>query len=190
MSIMEYLGRDIVVEDNVISAEICTALIAFFEANNQLRKMNNKAAGNYTSDTQYLSCSIVTKAAPKLDRLVKSSLASSLNKYVQLLKIPFHCGDIFEPLKIMKFRKFTDKFDTHFDASGDEHYRQLAFIWYLNDVEKGGELQLPSINEHITISPKQGRLVIVPTGWTHYHYVVPPLSEDRYSLITFLRFKK
>nr|WP_269468678.1 2OG-Fe(II) oxygenase [Alteromonas sp. ASW11-130] len=88
----------------------------------------------------------------------------------------------------MKFEKGIDKFDVHFDSNGKAHTRCLAIIWYLNDVSEGGELHLPSKFEPLVVCPKQGRMVIVPTDWSHYHYVTPPESGDRYSLITFIKY--
>lgn len=56
--------------------------------------------------------------------------------------------------------------------------RFLTWILYLNDIEEGGETELIHLSERI--SPKTGRLVIFPAGWTHAHRGNPPLSNTKY----------
>ena len=56
--------------------------------------------------------------------------------------------------------------------------RFLTWILYLNDIDEGGETELIHLSERI--SPKTGRLVIFPAGWTHAHRGNPPLSNTKY----------
>jgi len=56
--------------------------------------------------------------------------------------------------------------------------RFLTWILYLNDIDEGGETELIHLSERIT--PKTGRLVIFPAGWTHTHRGNPPLSNTKY----------
>ena len=56
--------------------------------------------------------------------------------------------------------------------------RFLTWILYLNDIDEGGETELIHLSERIT--PKTGRLVIFPAGWTHAHRGNPPLSNTKY----------
>jgi hypothetical protein len=56
--------------------------------------------------------------------------------------------------------------------------RFLTWILYLNDIDEGGETEMIHLSERI--SPKTGRLVIFPAGWTHAHRGNPPLSNTKY----------
>lgn len=56
--------------------------------------------------------------------------------------------------------------------------RFLTWILYLNDIDEGGETEFIHLSERI--SPKTGRLVIFPAGWTHAHRGNPPLNNTKY----------
>lgn len=182
---MKHLGRDIVIKDNVIPSEKCKYLIELFEENEKLVTLNDDI---YDEKTQYLDFMLITKTAPNLNKYIEQLIKASIDEYKYLLNIPFSLGNQFEQPKLMKFRKEQDLFDVHFDGNGVDHPRTLVLICYLNDVNKGGELVIPSKEQSITVKPKQGRLLVCPTDWTHYHYVNTPKDCDRYSLITFLRY--
>ena len=64
------------------------------------------------------------------------------------------------------------------NAGGEVKARFLTWILYLNDIDEGGETELIHLSERIT--PKAGRLVIFPAGWTHAHRGNPPLSNTKY----------
>ena len=49
-----------------------------------------------------------------------------------------------------------------------ETKRVASVIFYLNDLEYGGETEFPVINK--SFRPKQGRMVIFPPYYTHLHY--------------------
>lgn len=58
--------------------------------------------------------------------------------------------------------------------------RVLAWTIYLNDVTEGGETEF--LYQGLRVSPKHGRIVIWPAGWTHVHRGNPPLSNTKYIL--------
>ena len=187
---MNHLGRSIAFKENSISHENCDALIKLFDMSAEHVKENSKDNGSYTSETRYSAIGLSMDSSPKLDQMVRTLLVDSLNEYKTMLNINYFLGNEFEPINIMKFYVGKDKFDTHFDASGSDHFRTLAIILYLNDVSDGGELILPSKQNSLCIKPSKAKLMIVPANWTCYHQVTSPISNDRYSLITFLRYSE
>lgn len=56
--------------------------------------------------------------------------------------------------------------------------RAISYILYLNDISDGGETEFLHLSERV--SPKAGRMLIFPAGWTHTHRGNPPLVEDKY----------
>ena len=79
--------------------------------------------------------------------------------------------------------------------------RILTWILYLNDIEDGGESEWLYLSKRT--SPKQGKLVLWPAGFTHTHRGNPPLKDTKYILtaksissidikiiITYFLFKK
>ena len=51
-------------------------------------------------------------------------------------------------------------------------------MWYLNDVEEGGETEF--WYQKVKIKPKKGTVVMFPTSFTHKHKGHIPISNDKY----------
>ncbi|MFQ3248439.1 MAG: hypothetical protein ACI9O6_000241 [Glaciecola sp.] len=71
-------------------------------------------------------------------------------------------------------------------GSNDALHRNLLFMFYLNDVEEGGETEF--YYQDKKISPKAGRMVIAPSGFTHTHRGNIPISNDKYILTSWVLF--
>lgn len=56
--------------------------------------------------------------------------------------------------------------------------RQYVFIWYLNDVVEGGHTELKYQGRRV--KPEQGKLLLFPATWTHYHRGEPVVSNTKY----------
>jgi len=68
-------------------------------------------------------------------------------------------------------------YDWHHDYSIDRQgTRLLTFMWYLNEVELGGETEF--LNSRIR--PETGKLVIFPAGWQYLHRALPPISNPKW----------
>lgn len=70
--------------------------------------------------------------------------------------------------------------------STDALHRTLLFMFYLNDVEEGGETEF--FYQNVVIKPKQGTMVIAPAGFTHTHRGNVPVSNDKYILTSWVLF--
>ena len=67
-------------------------------------------------------------------------------------------------------------FSLHNESSGSYPYRMLAWMVYLNDAKCGTEFPY----QEKTVTPKSGRTVIWPAGWTHPHRGVTPNVGIKY----------
>ncbi len=74
------------------------------------------------------------------------------------------------------------------DANNDALHRTLLWMFYLNDVEEGGETEF--YFQNASIKPKQGTLVIAPAGFTHTHRGNKPTSGDKYIFTSWLLFNR
>jgi hypothetical protein len=68
----------------------------------------------------------------------------------------------------------------------DALHRNLLFMFYLNDVDEGGETEF--YYQDTKITPKTGRMVIAPAGFTHTHRGNVPISNDKYILTSWVLF--
>ena len=79
-----------------------------------------------------------------------------------------------------------ERFQLHFDAIYHRANRYLVLLWYLNDVEEGGETRFPQLD--VTVAARCGRLLMFPPYWMYQHEGVTPRSGDKYILSTYLLF--
>lgn len=70
----------------------------------------------------------------------------------------------------------------------DALHRMLLFMYYLNDVDEGGETEF--FYQGRVIKPKAGRMVIAPGYFTHTHRGNIPTSNDKYILTSWLLFNR
>lgn len=68
----------------------------------------------------------------------------------------------------------------------DALHRILLFMFYLNDVEKGGTTDF--YYQEKSVKPKAGRMVIAPAYFTHTHRGQMPVSNDKYILTSWVLF--
>lgn len=80
----------------------------------------------------------------------------------------------------------SERFQPHFDSIGAVSNRYLVMLWYLNDVEQGGETAFVDIG--VEVKPKAGRMLMFPPYWMFQHEGRPPISGDKYILSTYLLF--
>ncbi|WP_053981084.1 2OG-Fe(II) oxygenase [Marinagarivorans algicola] len=67
-------------------------------------------------------------------------------------------------------------------------HRILLFMFYLNDVEDGGETEF--FYQQRKIEPKKGNMVIAPAYFTHTHRGCIPKSNDKYILTSWVLFNR
>lgn len=95
-------------------------------------------------------------------------------------------SNMLEQLRLKRYQAAeNDRFDLHADVGDHSSARRfLALFFYLNDVEKGGETQFP----HTKIEARQGRAVLFPPMWMFPHAGLPPISNDKYLIGTYLHY--
>lgn len=74
------------------------------------------------------------------------------------------------------------------DESFEALHRLVLWMYYLNDVEAGGETEF--YFQNVRIKPRKGTVVIAPAGFTHTHRGNRPLSGDKYILTSWLLYNR
>lgn len=141
---------------------------------------------------------------------------NALRRSVSLTLLPSNCGDIYndlnqalqkayhtyrqkypilekvkiaqpEPMNLVKYSDADQEYGWHVDgADAGLRYRFLSVVCYLNTVREGGETEFRL--QHRKVKPKEGSVIIFPSGWTHEHRGLPPASNPKYIVTTWLRF--
>ncbi len=74
------------------------------------------------------------------------------------------------------------------DEKCEPLHRVLAFQFYLNDVERGGETEF--YYQQRKVESKAGRMLIFPAGFTHTHRGNVPESGDKYIITSWVLFHR
>jgi hypothetical protein len=74
------------------------------------------------------------------------------------------------------------------DPENDALHRKLLWMFYLNDVEEGGETEF--YHQQLVTKPNQGSLVIAPAGFTHTHRGNMPKSNDKYIFTSWVLYQR
>jgi hypothetical protein len=115
-------------------------------------------------------------------RLERSSMRMLIAKM-------FRCGVI----NIQKYQAAVDGYP-HWHAeicpepSFEALHRVVLWMYYLNDVEVGGETEF--YFQKLKLQPRKGTVVIAPAGFTHTHRGNIPLSGDKYITTSWLLFSR
>lgn len=65
----------------------------------------------------------------------------------------------------------------------NKSYRAITYLWYLNNVEEGGETVFFG---DYKIQPKVGKLIFFPASWCYPHTGKIPLSSNKYIITGWL----
>lgn len=177
------------VYDYTLSSDICEKCITWFERCDRIgltydryRHVNNTNPLDVADKALELQSprSMEFSAADDLCSAVLDSIYNKytlyVEKYAVLKQLQSHYCYF---LKLQKTLPGEGYHKWHCEYSRvDNSNRVTAFTLYLNNVEEGGETEF--LYQHRRVSPKTGRLVFWPAGFTHTHRGNPPLSSVKY----------
>lgn len=181
MKIVDHIG----IHDNALSSALCENIMDWFDSKKDVWDHQNEwdyKLGNVRND---FTISNPSKRFGSFKRpyhnQLKISLDDGYKKYKNLyyyLPIKYNIDNY----KIQKTFPGGGFCGWHYEygyKSKDAARRYLAWMIYLNDVEKGGKTEFIS---GIKMTPKQGQLLIWPAYYTHLHRATPDLNEVKYTL--------
>lgn len=171
--------------DKILNLEQCQGLISAFEGMSEYHEtVKNDGRPNFT---QLNVNSHHVQAINYLVDRVKTCLEIYQS---DLLGLTRHMPPI-KSLESFRVKKYVpggdDRFDEHVDV-GDypSARRYLAMLFYLNDVEEGGETVFPF--HDMMVRPKTGSVLVFPPTWEYPHAGRPPISGPKYIMSTYLHY--
>lgn len=183
------LERCIQIFDDALSPEMCASMVHSFHALSRFHRNNGSGVRAGLEKSRWTELDI----GPLSDEIFRQNLLVVMKNYWQqyvdalglTLEIPFTTKT---SEWIIKRYQASDEhsFQPHFDALGAVSNRYLVLLWYLNDVEQGGETAFVDLG--VEVKPKAGRMLMFPPYWMFQHEGRPPLSGDKYILSTYLLF--
>jgi len=170
---------------NSLSKSLCGEIIERFELEDK-RTAGITYSGKDTNikDTTDFHLSANPDAWKDIDKVLTNELSKALNEYFEYLNKDISlllCKNVRDlGFQIQKYEKGVGKYVFHNDHQVYHHDRMdraITYIWYLNDVEEGGETSFFNKGK---VRPEQGKLVLFPSCWTYPHSGLMPVSHHKY----------
>lgn len=182
------IGSDAIrIYENALTFDLCENLRTYFEA-------CHVCGVTHHLDFEWRRCTIANLphgemgAGKKLADQFIAAVRHHFEDYKKISNVLNKCDAIEIPSIILYEPATTpEMFAVHADNWDPESTsRQVSVIAYLNDVEKGGETVFPELG--ISVPPKAGTLILFPSFFTHMHKAEPPVSGDKFCVVTWLHF--
>ena len=186
--VMDELQDLIHVYENALEPEICDFLISMFEENideHELVKDDGKPNFTQFNFTEHRE---LTEQINQVHNHIIKNIFYHRDSYYEFIdKRVFPEEHALEQFRIKKYNPGgEDRFDTHVDVFNYASSRRfLSFMWYLNDVEDGGN----TVFKDKIIKPRKGNLLMFPPLWMYPHRGEPPISGPKYIMSAYLHYK-
>ena len=169
--------------DNILPDNICEYLIDLFETNKQHQHfINHDNCPCFTQvNINQISTNVVRSLIPIIKDVYNRYQKDTNNYYAPPIRQ-------LEEFRIKKYDTSGDqRFDEHVDVTDyDTSLRAVAFLFYLNDND--GNTIFP--RHGLNIKPVSGKVVIFPPTWEYPHSGLPPKSNSKYIMSTYIHYGK
>jgi len=191
------MNNFIYLKNNSLPPELCDDIIKYYyeESDSHYDGETHSGVNKKIKDTTDFIIPKHTEKSikwEKINNILYKELHKNLQIYINNLqnipefscennKVEFKFFDINyfldKVFMIQKYEKQKGKYIYHNDFSLDnKKYRVITYLWYLNDVEEGGETELW---HNLKIKPEKGKLLLFPSHWSVPHCGKMPISSDK-----------
>lgn len=179
---------------NSLPDELCDEIIDYYnkEGNNRYEGITAGGLNKNTKDTLDYCIPVNNNSDDKwnkINEILSSELQKNLKIYINNIENSL-CNNFTSNYKIFdknyfkentfmiqKYKKQKGKYIYHDDFSIDEKgHRVITYLWYLNNVEEGGETEFW---HKIKIKPEKGKLLLFPSHFGFPHCGKMPISSDK-----------
>lgn len=171
-------------KQNALSSEFCNEVIYKFERD--LRKLPGKTLGGLSEKKKSVDLAITNlKGWENIDKVFCDSLTQGVIEYRNYISENLQgCLDGLNlndtGYQIQRTIGGEGYYHWHHDFTRDNFNgtRWATFIWYLNDVDLGGETEFI---DGTKIKPEEGKLIFFPATWDFVHRgIMPPKGIVKY----------
>lgn len=177
------------VYDDALDAPLCASMIEAFGNLERHQIRNGRGVRSGLDNSGWTELDIDRFADSGFRALFRDRVDRGLERYNSDigLTIALPNSPRTAELRMKRYRPGrSEQFELHFDAIYEKANRYLVYLWYLNDVDEGGETRFPKLD--FEVRPKAGRLLMFPPYWMYQHEGVAPRSGDKYIVGTYLLF--
>lgn len=179
-----------------LSNETCDRLIEVFHQYEEYHHQGITASGldKRFKDTTDFDLMKVPELEELVDEIVDAA-NEKIDLYVRRYRTTeefdthdylFGRGTYYPVWQLQRYEKGKGHFKS-FHTEGEYHEfhnRLFAVMFYLNDVEEGGETEF--LHQSLMVQPTKGTFLVWPAPWPYVHRGHVPESNDKYILTTWL----
>jgi hypothetical protein len=168
---------------------MCAKMVDSFEKLARFHTRNGRSAAGKLSESAWTELNVSKLADAETQQFFRNQVFQYLDSYNRILHLtlPIPLRERLENLRIKRYSvEGEDRFQAHFDSLDYTSNRYLVFLWYLNDVAEGGETDFPDLG--LRVRARAGRLLVFPPYWMFQHAGLPPKSNEKYIISTYLLF--
>ena len=183
------LRRYIRTYDNDLDPRLCQQMIASFAGLERFQMRNGRGVRSGLEQSAWTELNVSRLSDAGFMGMFRALIDRALERYNRdiELAIPIPNSPVLSDLTLKRYRPGEqERFQLHFDSINHVANRYLVLLWYLNDVEQGGETRFPQLD--VTVQARAGRLLMFPPYWMYQHEGLPPISGDKYIVSTYLLF--
>jgi prolyl 4-hydroxylase len=186
---MRDLARYVQWFDHALKPDFCQGMIESFQQLSHCQARNDRGAISALKSSAWTELNVSKVADASFEALFRQQMLEYLDVYNERapMTLPIPPRHRIENLRIKRYTvEQADQFQPHFDALDYNCNRYMVFLWYLNDVAEGGETEFCDLG--IRVAARAGRLLMFPPYWMYQHAGLPPRSNDKYIISTYLLF--
>lgn len=184
----------IFIKPNSICHDLCDEIISKFE--DEPNKHPGLTIGGVQLDVKNTTDFIIPSNCEnwyKINKCLLKVLTQNIGEYLDNLSncenyknsktdyLPIDKNKVmFYSFMVQRYTKKEGRYVYHNDYAINiekNEYRTMTYLFYLNDVEEGGETVF--WNDH-KIKPEKGKLILFPACWTFPHCGRMPISSNKY----------
>lgn len=177
-----YLSNNVLVLEDYLPEETCSLFIDRFD---ELRSSPGMTSGGGLDlELKNSKDMFISVHHPELVEHILPHFINVARLYRKHVNLPL-ATDRLSPIVLRKYSEGEGFFSEHVDVNYSSNiFRAFIILFYLNDVEQGGELVLPRLN--LKIMPRRGLTVCFPCSWEWPHSVNKVVKGDRYIIRSFV----
>lgn len=175
--------------DADLPADLCARMVQSFRTLPRFHQPNGRGHRAGLEHSKWTEMNVTRLSDAGFQTFFRGRIDLALERYNRDigLEIPIPNTPKTSDLILKRYRPGGDEnFERHFDSINEVANRYLVLLWYLNDVEQGGETRFPQLG--VQVAPRTGRLLVFPPYWMYQHEGAPPVSGDKYIVSTYLLF--
>jgi hypothetical protein len=170
---------------------LCDDMIARFEQNEAEQYVGRGGASMNSNESLKRTTDLIASGKEHwrdVDNNLFRSLAMALTEFKELY--PYFSDMARFKDSGYNLQRYKEGEYYHWHVDSDNKIladRQLVALWYLNDVEEGGETDF--IFQGASITPQKGTLMLFPPFWTHEHRAGVVKKGVKYIATTWITFR-